>query len=203
MTTGVEGPSNATTSQPSEPYRVRAFAVFFKRYMSISSIVLAALPLPITFYKVIPVFEGLRPLLCVCTPFLCFLTLGYIFYSRHLLGRIMFKRDWHFINWLPPILIVCMIFFFGFYISLFDTSLNLALKRAPNGITSSELVKTLPMYGIDYADGQVALYLAIFVCAEAAFILMAIKEYLQDLMGLTDEELIKGSYQRPSSSKRW
>jgi hypothetical protein len=35
-------------------------------------------------------------------------------------------------------------------------------------------------------------YIAIFTCAEAAFILMAIKEYLQDLVGLSELELIRG-----------
>jgi hypothetical protein len=40
------------------------------------------------------------------------------------------------------------------------------------------------------ALGLVACYLGIFVAAEAAFVLMAIKEYLQDLLGLTDRELI-------------
>jgi hypothetical protein len=34
------------------------------------------------------------------------------------------------------------------------------------------------------------LYLAIFLLAEAAFVLMAIKEYLQDLIGLEEMDLI-------------
>ena len=33
-------------------------------------------------------------------------------------------------------------------------------------------------------------YLGMFLAAEAAFILMAIREYLQDLLGLTDVQLI-------------
>jgi hypothetical protein len=32
----------------------------------------------------------------------------------------------------------------------------------------------------------------LFLCAEGAFILMAIREYLQDLLGLTEGELIRG-----------
>jgi len=35
-------------------------------------------------------------------------------------------------------------------------------------------------------------YIGIFVFAEASFILMAIKEYLQDLLKLSDLDLIKG-----------
>jgi hypothetical protein len=44
------------------------------------------------------------------------------------------------------------------------------------------------------SDGSLLLvcYLGIFVTAEAAFILMAIKEYMQDILGLTDTEIIRG-----------
>jgi hypothetical protein len=35
-------------------------------------------------------------------------------------------------------------------------------------------------------------YIALFLSIEAAFILMAIKEYLQDVLGFDDVELIRG-----------
>jgi len=41
------------------------------------------------------------------------------------------------------------------------------------------------------------LYLGIFVTAEAAFVLMAIKEYLQDYLRLDDEKLISGRAEVP------
>jgi len=44
---------------------------------------------------------------------------------------------------------------------------------------------------IPYGNSLMALYLAMFICAECAFILMAIKEYLQDLLGITELDLIK------------
>jgi hypothetical protein len=44
-----------------------------------------------------------------------------------------------------------------------------------------------------YSDALLAFwYVAIFVSAEAAFILMALKEYLQDLIGATEADLIGG-----------
>ena len=42
-------------------------------------------------------------------------------------------------------------------------------------------------------------YVAIFLSAEAAFILMAIKEYLQDLVGLTETDVILGSFRTPAA----
>lgn len=44
---------------------------------------------------------------------------------------------------------------------------------------------------IPYGTSLMALYLSMFICAECAFILMAIKEYLQDLLGITEHDLIK------------
>jgi hypothetical protein len=38
-----------------------------------------------------------------------------------------------------------------------------------------------------------ASYIGIFASAEAAFALMAIKEYLQDLLGLSDPDIIRKS----------
>ena len=40
------------------------------------------------------------------------------------------------------------------------------------------------------AFGLVACYLGIFIAAEGAFVLMAIREYLQDLLRLSEDELI-------------
>ena len=36
-----------------------------------------------------------------------------------------------------------------------------------------------------------ACYMGFFLCAEAAFVLMAIREYLQDLLHLGDRELVQ------------
>jgi len=49
------------------------------------------------------------------------------------------------------------------------------------------------------ATVQAALFIGIFVFAEASFILMAIKEYLQDLLKLSDLDLIKGSSRAAST----
>jgi hypothetical protein len=60
-------------------------------------------------------------------------------------------------------------------------------------IGSTEAVlKQTDYMDIPYSIGLVVSYLGIFLSAEAAFVLMAIKEYLQDLLGLTETQLIAG-----------
>lgn len=76
--------------EPTDPVRVKAFALFFKRYMSISTVVVAALPIPVTSFGLIPTFSAQTKLLSVYTPLFCFLTLGFLFYLRHQFAKIMF-----------------------------------------------------------------------------------------------------------------
>src|SRR5262249_54173857 len=78
--------------QPVHPDRIKAFATFFKNYMSVSSIVAAALPIPVTALKLIPVYHSQAKVLSVYTPMLCFLLLAFIFYIRHPLARAVFPE---------------------------------------------------------------------------------------------------------------
>src|SRR6266446_3263998 len=77
---------------PSDPKRVRAFASFFKNYMSVSSIVVAALPIPVTAFGALPMFADYKSSLSTFTSLFCFLVLGFIFYVRHALARWMFPE---------------------------------------------------------------------------------------------------------------
>jgi hypothetical protein len=83
--------SNIEPEPPKRPERVRAFARFFKNYMSISALVVASLPIPVTALKLIPTFKGQTGILSVYTPLFYFLTLGFIFYIRHFLAKAMFS----------------------------------------------------------------------------------------------------------------
>jgi len=81
---------------PTEAKRVKTFATFFKSYMSVSSLVVASLPIPATSLHLIPTFGAQTKLLSVYTSLFCFLTLGFIFYSRHPLARLMFPHYFDF-----------------------------------------------------------------------------------------------------------
>src|SRR6266404_8559416 len=75
---------------PSQASRVKGFAAFFKSYMSVWTLVVAALPIPVGAFKLIPTFESQRSYLSVYTSLFCFLSLGFIFFERHRLGGYLF-----------------------------------------------------------------------------------------------------------------
>src|SRR5262245_31711598 len=79
-------------STPVDPTRVRKFAEFFKNYMSVSAVLAAALPIPVTSLSLIPTYKAQTSLLSTYTSLFCFLLLGFIFYSRHALARRMFPE---------------------------------------------------------------------------------------------------------------
>jgi len=78
-------------SQPTEQ-GIAAFARFFKNYMGVSALVVAALPIPVTKAGLIPTYSAMTSLLSTYTSLFCFLLLGFIFYSRHGLDRAMFSE---------------------------------------------------------------------------------------------------------------
>ena len=91
----MNAPSNAVATPehpPVEAQRIKAFATFFKSYMSVSAIVIAALPIPITKLRLIPMYKTQANLYSTYTSLFCFLVLGFVFYSRHSIARWMFPE---------------------------------------------------------------------------------------------------------------
>ena len=184
-----------------EPRRVLEFVGFFKHYMNASSLVAAALPVPVTALQFIPTYSAHTKFLTVYSSLSCFLLLGFVFYSRHTLARWMFRplkrrrpRFGTFIGLLPLCLTIACCCFIGAYHWLLQRSVVEAMtdwvrRGVAVGSTTEILDKT------DYMDipgslGLVACYLGIFLAAEGAFVLMALREYLQDALGLTERTLI-------------
>jgi hypothetical protein len=212
------------------PTRVESFAKFFKNYMSISAVVAAALPIPVTSFKLIPTYRAHTSLLATYTSLFCFLVLGFIFYSRHTLARLMFpeffgrrfistgfepasetviraaKRILRFVvAILPALLILASLT----CVYLYHTNLDLSLMGPVLGVdgrtvqvssasTEATRLEVAESWQIEGGDLLMFLYLGIFLFAEAAFILMALKEYLQDLVKLSEQDLIMGP-QRPEA----
>jgi len=242
--------TNRESTLPTNPERVRAFARFFKNYMSISSLVVASLPIPVTAMRLIPTYKAQTYILSVYTPLFCFLTLGFIFYIRHSLARAMFSDYWRtfssqeepeepiepdtdiqtdskefrayqrafdkyrlqryryrlakrrellrrgLINSLP---IICILgAFSSTYAYHYYLTASVSLMRDrwfDMGRPLQLLLDNAELDWIPLGTVLMILYIAIFVFAEASFILMAIKEYLQDLMGYTEKQLIFAPYQ--------
>src|SRR5260370_8145900 len=71
---------------------MRGFATYFKDYMGISSLVTAALPIPVTAAKLIPTYSAQAKFLSLYTSLFCFLLLGFVFFVRDRLVGVMFRR---------------------------------------------------------------------------------------------------------------
>jgi hypothetical protein len=199
---------------------VKAFASFFKNYMSVSAFVVAALPIPATALGAIDILSDDRRMLSVFTSLFCFLTLGFIFYQRHGLARWMFpefttNRDGgdSYINrirflkrlmmaMLPFWLIISAATFAALYLDAIDTVIHEITRSHPDTI-----VKRVDALSFDLlvrtrsSNAARFYYVGMFVCAEAAFILMATKEYLQDLLKLNDVEIMLGHRFRVANPK--
>ena len=231
--------ADASDRTPTDPKRVKAFANFFKRYMSISSLVVASLPIPVTSFGLIPTFAAQTKLLSVYTSLFCFLALGFIFYSRHQLARLMFpeffdregtsdyasselseseqkelerrarkrnyKKMWRtFVVFLPLVFIAASlvaVFQYNDVLQLNVQEIAYRHKLVEYNVDGSVvplkdafkmILENTDLNDIKYSSRLMILYIAIFLMAEAAFIMMAIKEYLQDLVGLTEMSLILG-----------
>jgi hypothetical protein len=147
--------------------RIRQFAAFFKNYMGISSFVVAALPVPVTMLKLIPVYREDAGSLSVLTSLSCFLVLAYIFFNRHSLVKTLIERPSRMVYVSVLGMIAMSILLFLFYHMLFFEAVDLGFGPATR----------------IYLMG---LYTGFFVLAEAAFVIMATKEYMQDLLGYTE-----------------
>ncbi|MEL4896067.1 DUF29 family protein [Crocosphaera sp. Alani8] len=69
------------------------FAVLFKRFITVSTIVAAMLPLVFKQFEVIPIFEVHNQFLPIYTSLFCFLILAFCFYARHRLAWWMFHNE--------------------------------------------------------------------------------------------------------------
>ncbi len=182
---------------PPEPARFAAFAQFFKAYMGTASVITASLPIPVAAFHLIPTYEAQSKFLSTYTSMFCFLMLGYIFYIRHSLGRLMFftKPDGHvriraFVSVVPFLLILASLGLIALYHHYLLDSLTQFTERGVVASTA-DLLKSADYRDIPDSIALTVCYLGMFLTAEAAFILMALREYLQDVLKLQDTNLIR------------
>ena len=226
-------------AEPTEAVRVRRFLTFFKGYMSLSTLIVAALPVPVTMLEFIPTYAAHTKLLSVYTSLFSFLLVAFVFYSRHSLaqwffpalaknGKTLLTR---FVAALP-FLFICLslTLLFAYQYTLQESltkdtrigrhamaeilfkDIRIAKEK---GLTDEEtsgiylkhlesmanfeelmsmekILKRNRLQDVPYSLTLIGLYLGFFLATEAAFVLMALREYLQDLLGISDEALIKG-----------
>jgi len=177
--------------------RFAAFAGFFKAYMETASVVTASLPIPVAAFHLIPTYEAQAKFLSTYTSLFCFLLLAYLFYVRHWLGRLMFytKPDGdetlrRSVSLVPLLLIPASLgLVFLCYHFLVDSLTVFSEIGVIKPMTN--LLNTTDYREIPDSLQLTVCYLGIFLTAEAAFILMALREYLQDVLHIQDVSLIR------------
>lgn len=180
-----------------EGQRIKKFGRFFTGYMGTASILTAALPIPVKSLHLIPAFASQEKFMNTYTSMSCFLVFAYVFYIRHVLARWMFAwqgdqlRISFWILVLPVLCICCSIICTIAYHRELGWALD-ALAIAGARLPSSVLLSKIDAREIPGSGRLFVSYLGMFVFAESAFVLMAIREYLQDTLKLEEQELIFG-----------
>jgi hypothetical protein len=165
--------------------------------MSTASLVTATLPIPVRSLHLIPAFASQEKFMNTYTSMSCFVVLAYVFYSRHTLARWMFaRRGEHFAVrfWVsvPPVFFLCCSIGCAIaYHHELREALD-ALAAAGARLSSSVLLSKIDDREIPGSERLIVVYLGMFVFAESAFVLMAIREYLQDVLKLEERELMFG-----------
>ncbi len=192
--------------EPQTPVRLAAFAKFFKAYMGTASVVTASLPIPVAAFHLIPTYAAQEKFLSVYTSLFCFLMLAYLFYIRHWLGRLMFSTspDGHvvlrsFLAFVPLLLILSSLGLVALYHYYLTQSLQVFTQQGVMNRTT-EILGKADYREIPYSLQLTACYLGMFLTAESAFILMALREYLQDVLHIADASLLR--IHRPRSRKK-
>ena len=188
------GPVIETRSpaSPERPLRIAAFANFFKSYMSVSTIVAASIPIPVASLKLIPTYSQQKGYLTVYASLFCFLTLAFVFSIRHRLAARIFStsRPSTLIAIAPALCILLTLASILSYHFLLQHSLNQLRSLGVTGPTP-EILNAADYSEIPDSLALSACYLGIFLFSELAFVLMAIREYLQDLLNLDEVSLTK------------
>ena len=195
--TGVAGDAEKPAVEQKEP-RLAGFARFFKSYMSISAVVAASVPVPVAVLRLIPVYAQQRGFLSVYASLFCFLLVAFAFSMRHALAAQIFYRGTlrKTLAMLPAASIaICMGCIAGYHWTLEHSLATWAAR----GVTASSeaILSKADLTEIPGALPLTLYYLGIFVFAEAAFVLMAMREYLQDLLQLGERQLIASAARRP------
>ena len=172
--------------------RIKVFANFFKSYMSVSAVVVAAIPIPVSSWKLIPLYAQQRKFLMVYSSLFCYLLLAFVFSVRHWLARRMFGRGVGrgSVAVMPLVLIVGSLGCICEYHNLLQESVA-QVRALGVDATTSDVLEKMDATEIPLGLPLAACYMGFFLCAEAAFVLMATREYLQDLLGLEDRELVR------------
>lgn len=179
--------------------RMNKFASFFRGYMGSAPVIAAALPIPVTAGKVIPTYQEHTLFLTAYCSMFCFLVVAFVFYRRHRIGTYLRPESWgkrsrivgrFMVSWLPLVAIILTAASIVGYHSALYASLD-AQVFPPNS-TLAEMLAKGTIRNLSFASQACffSSYLGIFVFSTFAFSLMAIREYMQTELGLSEVALV-------------
>lgn len=174
--------------------RLQVFANVFKSYMGVMPIVTAALAPLLTAMNVLPMYGPQRKALATMAGMLGFLLLAWLFYVRRTIALGSITRGYRSIfNFLPLMLILASIGCYVAYANVLDASVN-AIQHDNATLTRSVVLSTWTgEHAAPHMLELQLLYLSMFLAAEAAFVMMAMREYAIDVRGITEREWMYGA----------
>jgi hypothetical protein len=195
-----------TTAQATTQNRLSVFASAFKNYMGVMPVVTAALAPLLTFLRAIPTYESKRTTLATLSGILGFLMLAWLFYVRRTIALGSLIRGFRFlINITPFLLIVCTLASFIGYFQILGKSTDAALKLVQEDPakyveqdkslklkTANDVLKHWDDRPIPSSPWLQLVYLGIFLSAESAFVMMALREYINDTRRVSELEWMFG-----------
>jgi hypothetical protein len=246
------------TAHPETRPRARTWSRALRVALIVCALGLAVLPIPVTWFGLLPAYRMQGRFLLFYAPVVCLLLIGYVFYVRDSIARILFAdilspigADPYYgpttgesvrkfvrrvragvLALLPPVLLATSFYCVARYTSRLNQSVDrvVAADSAAASDGRGESTGTALRHDRDSAksdgservDGEApsvgepltraevraralggtsigniplfaelsALYIGIFASAMLALVLMALKEYAKEAIGLTEQELV-------------
>jgi hypothetical protein len=195
-----------TTAQTTTQNRLSVFAGAFKSYMGVMPLVTAALAPLLTFLRALPTYESQRTTLATLSGVLGFLMLAWLFYVRRTIALGSLVRGFRFLINITPFLLIlgtlaCFIGYFQILGKSTDAALKLAGEKQWKFVaedkslpfnTGTDILKHWDDRPIPSSVPLQLAYLGIFLSAECAFVMMALREYINDTRRVSELEWMFG-----------
>jgi hypothetical protein len=172
----------------------KAFTSPLRHYTGMWCLLVTALPVVVTRFGFIPVYESQKSLLPAYASFFSLLALAYVFSQRHRMARAMFAARLLWadldavelrasqrttINGRLAAMILGALGCAAIYLWAFESG------------RASQDFPTLPPSSMNAVLLALS-YITVFLLASAAFAVVAVREHMQDVLGLSDAEVITG-----------
>jgi hypothetical protein len=164
-----------------------------KHYTGVWCLFVATLPIVVTQFGLIPVYESQRSLLPAYASFFCLLALAFVFSQRHRMARAMFAPR---LLWADDGVRPKMPTRLSINAALAAMILG-ALVCTAVYLWAFEIGRSSPTFPRLPPTSMNAVLLALsfitlFLLASAAFAVVAVREHIQHVLGLSDAEVITG-----------